>query len=520
MRIFHLLPALPALLCLAGCGDNAPMAETRTVELILLCEGAEEVCWRGSEGVSLRAFQGGASGAWSSARAAEDRTLRVAMAVPLSPFTLQVRDEDGCEIGERPGLDITAATLMVVVRAGAARTCLLRQGDPQQALVLGTGPPEGGEWVPCAVVVEEGSGVCRAPKGATVHLPAPMPREGGPLFTSWVFRTETGRDAPLADPCLGALTCVFSLERSARIFWTSSAAGCDPRVELCDIGLSGPLRAVTGQPQLGSLWLSGASGAVFHRPNAAAAVGAQASEVLDDLHGLHVVGAQEVWAVGGGGTVLRHDGTRWTRAWKGGSDVLLYGVHRDGDTRALWAAGSGGNILRGEPMDGLARDMRRTTGLEVKATFYGIWMKGDQGWAVGTAGLFRYDGAKWSWVPMWSRPYYRLRMNDKGDHGFVVGEQKLLELSNGVWVERALDLKDRTILDLAALDQNRLRVVGRRIMGAQESGWTAVLTRGGGGFSTSMIEDFDAPLRSVYVAGGEVYVVGDEGRLRRGRAAP
>jgi hypothetical protein len=72
---------------------------------------------------------------------------------------------------------------------------------------------------------------------------------------------------------------------------------------------------------------------------------AQTSSTTRTLYGVWGTDANNVWAVGVGGTIVKWNGTTWA-AQISGTTNLLWGVWGT-DANNVWAVGEGGTILRG-----------------------------------------------------------------------------------------------------------------------------------------------------------------------------
>jgi len=115
--------------------------------------------------------------------------------------------------------------------------------------------------------------------------------------------------------------------------------------------------------------------------------------VTADLQGVFAVAANDVWAVGNGGTILHYDGC-W-RAEPAVTDVDLYTVWASADG-TVWVGGAAATTLR---RGGGAWSAFTTPGT---TAVRGLWATATDVWAVAGdataqegAAIFRWDGAAW-----------------------------------------------------------------------------------------------------------------------------
>lgn len=113
------------------------------------------------------------------------------------------------------------------------------------------------------------------------------------------------------------------------------------------------------------------------------------------LHGVALSGPAGGWAVGDGGTVLRWDGGAWTRLQDSGTAADLYAVLVRGGEVLL--AGAGGALLRGSAPDFKFTAESSGTGAALRA----LWGSASEAWAAGDGGtvLRRRTGEAWTPVP-------------------------------------------------------------------------------------------------------------------------
>ena len=111
-----------------------------------------------------------------------------------------------------------------------------------------------------------------------------------------------------------------------------------------------------------------------------------------DFKGVHGFDANNVWAVGSGGTVIKWNGSAWSEK-PTGTTSTLYGVAAP-DASHLWAVGEGGLVLFSP--DGGASWQQQATG--VTSTLRGITaVSGSCAWAVGDGGVILFwNGSSWA----------------------------------------------------------------------------------------------------------------------------
>ena len=99
--------------------------------------------------------------------------------------------------------------------------------------------------------------------------------------------------------------------------------------------------------------------------------------------------ADDVWAVGDGGTILHWDGSAWMRV-SSGTTIGLSGVWGSG-ANDVWALGGGGTILNWDGGAWIPVSSGTTNALS------GVWGSGaDDVWAVGGGGtILHWDGSAW-----------------------------------------------------------------------------------------------------------------------------
>ncbi|MDH5675630.1 MAG: hypothetical protein OEZ06_26135 [Myxococcales bacterium] len=149
------------------------------------------------------------------------------------------------------------------------------------------------------------------------------------------------------------------------------------------------------------------------------------------LNWLHGLDADTLWAVGNGGTILRFDGTRWSREE---STV-------DRDLWGIW---------------GLSED--------------DLWAVGGNGREEGQATLLHYDGSAWRQEPL--PEFERARVwalfkvwGVAADDVWIVGQRgAVLHYDGSAWSERLVGASD-DLISLWGTSSDRIAMVGGRAVG-------------------------------------------------------
>lgn len=203
----------------------------------------------------------------------------------------------------------------------------------------------------------------------------------------------------------------------------------------------------------------------------------------NDLLAAWVAGPDQLWVGGHGGTILRWDGTRWTRE-STPTQKTIFGIHGLSPTD-IWAVG-------GDPYtdnmtnrclilhyDGKA--WTEMPGPRFSNTTYPLnavhAVAANDVWATQDGGTFlvHYDGRVWDWVsvPLSVEGTFRAVTSAGPDHVFVAGTHgQILHRDRGVWkLERKTDTGNFTTSILNALwafDGERAFAAGN---------WTQILRR-------------------------------------------
>ncbi len=152
-----------------------------------------------------------------------------------------------------------------------------------------------------------------------------------------------------------------------------------------------------------------------------------------NLNGIWGSAANDIWAVGSGGTIRHYDGSNWSTSGTGVTSRDLFGVWGTASNN-VYAAGSNGVILH---WNGSAWSPM-TSG--TSSTLYGIWGSGAGDiYAVGSSGAIRhYDGTSWSAMYSGSNKTLYGAWGTASTDVYVVGEKTsktstLLHWDGSLW---------------------------------------------------------------------------------------
>jgi hypothetical protein len=140
------------------------------------------------------------------------------------------------------------------------------------------------------------------------------------------------------------------------------------------------LLAVWSAP-LGNVWAVGTGGTILRHDGVlwAAIPSGPNGGVNADLRGVWGSSDDDIWAVGTGGTTLHWDGTRWLQTTEPDSFSLNDVWGRS--SRDVWAVGSGGTILH---YDGTAWQAQFSG---TSQALHGVWGTNEHVWVVGERGV-------------------------------------------------------------------------------------------------------------------------------------
>jgi hypothetical protein len=136
-------------------------------------------------------------------------------------------------------------------------------------------------------------------------------------------------------------------------------------------------------------WAVGRNGKILRSQDGGASWAVDSSPATAYLYDVAGTAADDVWVVGGQGTVLHWDGTRWTVVPSSvRSSLVRIHIYAQDD---IWFSGEGGTLLRrnGQVIE------RKLGG---RPSLHGIWGSApDNLWAVGNGGsIYHYDGSSWT----------------------------------------------------------------------------------------------------------------------------
>jgi hypothetical protein len=136
------------------------------------------------------------------------------------------------------------------------------------------------------------------------------------------------------------------------------------------------------------VWVAGEKGAIWHKT---ADWTLMPSGTKKDLRGVAAHAADDVWAVGMGGTLLHFGGTEWKTVFSGTATDLM-GVWADATTGEAWAVGLNGTALH------WLKGAWTAVPTPTKQALGAIWGSATNDvWAVGGEGtILHWDGKTWS----------------------------------------------------------------------------------------------------------------------------
>ena len=258
-----------------------------------------------------------------------------------------------------------------------------------------------------------------------------------------------------------------------------------------------PLNRIWGS-DANNVWAVGDGGAVLRWDGSAWSP--QSSGTAKNLYGVWGSSANNVWAVGAGGTVIWWDGTAWT-ARPSGTTSDLYGVWGS-DASHVWAVGAGGTVLS---WDGTA-----WTGQTIgtSARLEDVWGSDeDTVWAVGSGGtVVKLYGNVWvTERGGGSLPTLHGVQGTDASNVWAVGDHgTVLRLNGSVWTSQRTDVLTPFF-----------GVWGRAADNVWAVGYSAVRKWNGAEWSTQS-RDTGQTLLSVWGSGaGDVWAVGADGAILR-----
>lgn len=175
-----------------------------------------------------------------------------------------------------------------------------------------------------------------------------------------------------ASGALWAVGSGGSLSRLAAGEWTPFSTGSTNRFV-----------AVHGDEQ-GNVWAASEQAEIVRVDTKGVSSGF-ATDAAMGLSGIHAFGASNAWAVGGAGTLLRFDGSKWTSRASGTSfDLLAVWGAAPGD---VWLVGDRGTIVHCDETT-----CSKPNGLATE-NLNAVWSaSADEAWAVGAGGVILHRG--------------------------------------------------------------------------------------------------------------------------------
>ena len=207
--------------------------------------------------------------------------------------------------------------------------------------------------------------------------------------------------------------------------------------------------------------------------------------------------ASNVWAVGAGGTILKWNGTTWT-AQNLGTTVDLNGVWGT-DRNNVWAVGAGGTILKWNGTAWAAQTSGTTANLN------GVWgTDPNRVWVVGTTGvILAWNGSIWQQVGLPGSPVLNGIWGTAASNIWVVGAGgKMWKWNGGGWTVQT----SGTAEDLFA-------VSGTTATDVWAVGANSTVLKGDGSSWTNLNAKPSVKLTSVLVRANSVLAVGASGAL-------
>lgn len=217
----------------------------------------------------------------------------------------------------------------------------------------------------------------------------------------------------------------------------------------------------------------------------------------EDLHGIHGGEIGDLYAVGDGGVVLRHNGTAWSLSPTGFTENLrdVFVV----SPLDVFMVGDGGRVLRGA--DGAWTPM--TSG--VATSLRGAWASNASNvFAVGDAGtILRFDGVDWNPESAPGVDYTDVWGISTGEVFAVARGGTIVERVGGFWSSVPSPSVDLFGVWASSVDN------------AFAVGAGGLILRREGGVWQSMESGTQDDLRAVSGEGGSVWAVGDGGVVLR-----
>lgn len=170
-------------------------------------------------------------------------------------------------------------------------------------------------------------------------------------------------------------------------------------------------------------WAVGYDGTILRHTGAFGVTGSWTvapSPTGNSLHAVTMVSSNDGWSVGGGGVILRWNGTNWTGA-PSLTRQMLYDVDMASPDDG-WAVGLGGTILRwnGANWQAVASPVRNDLSALAVVTKDDVWAVGSGPWLAQSVAL-HWDGKVWLAVPVPGNPSLADVTMSSAREGWAVG---------------------------------------------------------------------------------------------------
>lgn len=228
------------------------------------------------------------------------------------------------------------------------------------------------------------------------------------------------------------------------------------------------------------------------------------------IFSLWAISPSDIWAAGGGGTLMHFDGGTWSAVPSGVSSGLssLWGS----SSSDVWAVGAGGKILHyngtswSQVANGAANDLNWVWGIGAN----NVWAVGENDTLLGGPGEFwHWDGANWTKVTTSiNGPLYSVWASSPGDI-FACGAAGLIMHYDTKWTKKA----SGTANDLFAIWGS----APNQVFAAGKLG--TVVKYDGTLWKTLPAGTTTVDLNAIFGDGKTVYIVGNTGTMLRSSAA-
>ncbi len=225
-----------------------------------------------------------------------------------------------------------------------------------------------------------------------------------------------------------------------------------------DSGVGVTLRGVWGSAA-NNVWAVGDGGTVI-RWNGTAWSPQPLTDITADLQAIHGISASAVWAVGSGATILHWNGSGWV------SQTTPPGVNDD--LFGVWAAPNGTVMAVGGRGRGLRYNgsswSNNATGAGNGVTMQAVWGSAANSiWAVGTGGVIRFwNGTGWNAQTSGTTADLSAVQGANANAVWVAGAGGELRFFNGTnWLTQDADT-NQNLLTLAVVSSTQVLALGNR----------------------------------------------------------